>query len=216
MQNFQTKAQIAYTYLRERIMSGKYRPGDRLALNEIASTLEVSEIPVREALKQLEAEGYVTSVPHVGFRVAELTGKEIQELFVVRIALETLATRLAFDRIGPRVVANLDELVARMDGCLARGEHEDYWKVNKEFHETLYGPCDNKTILALVRQMWDRSDRSRAIFTLKPERAMASNEEHRVIVGGLKAGQVDLVVEGVRKHLENALQAILASGLVNR
>lgn len=215
MKKYMTKSQIAYTYIRENIVSGKFKPGDKLTLNEISDSLEVSEIPVREALKQLEAEGYVTSLPHVGFRVVEFTRKEIQELFLVRTSLEILAAELAFPLIDGGTIDNLADLIAQMDEYLQRREFEHYWKINKEFHETLYKTSGNNTLLVILYQLWDRSDRSRAIFVLNPERALASNEEHRVIFKAIEERNQKRLVEEIRKHLENALAAILNSPLVN-
>jgi DNA-binding GntR family transcriptional regulator len=214
MQSFLTKSQVAYENIKDFIISGIFQPGDKLVLSDIAARLEMSEIPVREALIQLEAESYVNSVPHVGFRVTELTAKETKEVYVVRIALEKLAADLAFPNISPSIIDRLVKLNVEIGKCIEEDRSDQYWRLNKQFHEILYSPCENEVLLTLINQMGSRSGRTRAIFKVKPERAVESHQEHEFLLSKLGEGDKAGFVEGIGNHLINALNAILASHLV--
>ena len=98
--NYQTKNIIVFNILKEKILSGELKPGEKLIIRELSSSLAVSETPIREALKTLEAEGLLSLTPHVGFIVTKLKLKELEDILIIRYNLEFLATEIAVDKIG--------------------------------------------------------------------------------------------------------------------
>ena len=102
MVRFRTKQEYVHSWLRDAILDGTLRPGERVVIDDVARRLEVSAIPVREALQLLQSEGLVAIAPHVGATVAAVSADEIREVFAIMEALETVAGRAAADRIDRR------------------------------------------------------------------------------------------------------------------
>ena len=110
------KSHAIYLALRERILSNDIGPGTRLVMREVANQYEASDIPVREALRMLERDGLVETVPYRGARVTTLTAKEVEETYFIRSHLESIATGLAAERITDAELAQLDRLMERDEG----------------------------------------------------------------------------------------------------
>jgi DNA-binding GntR family transcriptional regulator len=130
-----SRKDVVVETLRKSILSGGLRAGHRLNLDEIADELNVSRMPVREALKQLESEGLVTIYPHRGVAVSELNAEDVEEIFGIRIVLEQKASELAIPRLGLADLAEMEALLDRMD---QNGSHGPKWiKLNEKFHHTI-------------------------------------------------------------------------------
>ncbi|MDN5926333.1 MAG: GntR family transcriptional regulator [Hyphomicrobiales bacterium] len=130
-----SRKDVVVETLRKSILSGGLRAGHRLNLDEIAIELNVSRMPVREALKQLESEGLVTIFPHRGVAVSELSARDVEEIFGIRIVLEQKAAELAIPRLGREDLAEMEALLGRMDQS---GSHGPKWiKLNEKFHHTI-------------------------------------------------------------------------------
>src|ERR1700691_2436179 len=125
--------QYAYAYLRGKIFSGDLVGGMKLNPMEIAASLGISRMPVREALRQLDAEGFVVIRPNRGAVVTQLTIPEIEDLFEMRAVLESLAVRYAMPNLTPDAIEELDLLRGRMDRV--RGESQKWLRLHAEFHE---------------------------------------------------------------------------------
>lgn len=130
-----SRKEVVVETLRKSILSGELRAGHRLNLDEIASALNVSRMPVREALKQLENEGLVTIYPHRGVEVSELSGSDVAQIFGIRIVLEQKAVELAIPRLTEGDLVEMKALLERMDQS---GSHGLKWiKLNERFHHTI-------------------------------------------------------------------------------
>jgi DNA-binding GntR family transcriptional regulator len=108
------KSQAIYVALRERILSDDIAPGTRLVMRDVANEYAASDIPVREALRMLERDGLVETVPYRGATVTKLTAKEVEETYFIRAHLESIATGLAAERMTGAELAQLDGLMSRM------------------------------------------------------------------------------------------------------
>jgi DNA-binding GntR family transcriptional regulator len=122
--------------LRDEIVQGDHTPGQYLRLEEIAARFDVSTMPVREALRDLEAEGLVTSFPHRGAMVTRLSPDELEDIYDMRVVLEEMATRLAVPFLTESTLAELTSLVEQMDEHL--GDVATLVRLNHQFHLTLY------------------------------------------------------------------------------
>ncbi|HEY3122128.1 MAG TPA: GntR family transcriptional regulator, partial [Vicinamibacteria bacterium] len=154
-----TKQEFVYSTLREAIMRCDLKPGERLVIDELARQLEVSAIPVREALQLLQSEGLVQSVPHVGATVATISHESIREVFTVLEGLEIVATRGAAERAQPEDIEALSGIVEGMDQALAQGDHEQWADLNTRFHLTisrLSAMPMLQEMLARALDHWDR------------------------------------------------------------
>jgi len=151
-----TIAAEAAEILRQRILSGELRAGQPIRQEQIAQEMGVSRIPLREALKQLEAEGFVTIAPHKGAVVSTLSAEEAEELFALRLQLEAWLLRDAIPRMREADFAHLDAIIdeSRAPDNLAR-----WGELNWQFHEALYRPAGRPLSLKVLKRIHDNLDR---------------------------------------------------------
>ncbi|HHW18759.1 MAG TPA: GntR family transcriptional regulator [Firmicutes bacterium] len=206
-----TKSEYVYRILRENIISGHLRPGTRLLQKRIAEELEVSEIPVREAIKRLQAEGLVTVTPHSGAEVAQLDPVEMEEVLAIRAVLEGLAARTAAERVKQEDIHKLEELLEQMDKCVERGDPVTYGLLNQEFHKAIFALSPYKRLPKMIDELWYGAERSRSVFTLNPARLEASRDEHRALVQALRARDADKAEELMKQHRYAAARSLLGS-----
>ncbi|WP_258358737.1 GntR family transcriptional regulator [Moorella sulfitireducens] len=199
-----TKAEYVYFTIKEAILSGELEPNSKLVIRNIAENLKVSDIPVREALRRLETERLVKIIPHTGVVVSDISVREIEEGLIVRNELEPLAFKLAIKNITDDDITLLKELVNKMTECAHKDDFQLYGRLNKEFHMTIYKKSQNETLCRIIAELWNQTERLRAIFRLAPFRMMQSNKEHELMVEALEKGDE---VEAERLIKEQRLQS---------
>ena len=196
--------------LRKAILSGEHKAGDQLRQDRLAETFGTSRIPVREALIQLESEGFVTMVPHKGAVVTGLSRAEIDDVFDLRVLLEPRLLRHSLPRLTPEDFARLDALEGRFSAALAAGNAEEWGRLNAEFHLALYAKADLPRTLATViglLQTSERYTRLQLSDAARLERAMA---EHRALVRLCRRGVADEAVKLLGDHVEAVRHDLLA------
>jgi DNA-binding GntR family transcriptional regulator len=177
-----------YDHLRHLMSRGEIQPGSFLNQDELASRLGVSRTPLRDALLQLEAEGFVAILPRRGVRVEPLTLEDIRHLYEVVGALEGAALLAAFPKLGEAELGELRRLNAEMKAAVLAGDFDRYYDFNLAFHDVFLDRCDNERLVRIVRAHKQRLyDWPRRQGLLK-EWELASLEEH--------AGFVRLVADG--------------------
>lgn len=206
----QAKYREAYRYIHERILRGEFRPGQRVTIEALSRELRMSPTPVREAVRQLEAEGLVTYRPHAGARVAEVDGRAYAEVVSVRAVLEAWATALAAPR-APSTLQRLRQLNTRMREALCREDLVAFDRLNRRFHRALYRPCGHRLLTELLESLRARTDVVRqSIFPFIPDRARQSVEEHDRLLDLLEQGAPPEEVEAfARQHKLRTLEAYL-------
>jgi len=207
-----SKSQQAYHWMKERIASGAYGSGYRLVLATIAGELGVSTVPVREAIRMLEAEGLVTFERNVGAQVAMVDESEYQHTMQTLALVEGYAAALAAPLVGPADLAQARALNADLADCLGHFEPGRFTALNRDFHAVLFAACPNPQLLDLVERGWNRLSALRSsTFSFVPGRARESVAEHETIVGLLEGGAPAAEVEqAVRAHRLATLEAFLA------
>ncbi len=211
---FRTKQEYVYQSLRGAIMRGELAPGQRLVIDEIGRQLQVSAIPIREALQLLQSEGLVQSAPHVGSTVAPVSEDEVHEVFAIMEGLETVAVREAARRLDDAGAALLTGLVAEMDGALDARDYERWAALNGGLHRAI---CEIAR-MPLLREMtdrvlsrWERLRRHYFQGVLVP-RLEQAQREHRVLLEALVRRDADGAERIVRDH-NRAAQASYAEYL---
>ena len=152
----ESKSERAYRFLRERIDDGRYVPGYRLVLAQIASELDVSVVPVREAIRRLEAEGLVTFERNVGAQVALQKEAEYQHTMETLALVEGFATGLSARHLSADHLARAREVHERMRRTLDDFDPHRFTELNLEFHSILFEECPNPHVLDLVHRGWNR------------------------------------------------------------
>ncbi|KPC97588.1 HTH-type transcriptional regulator McbR [Geobacillus sp. BCO2] len=203
------KTQLAYEYILSRIENGVYGPGYRVVIDQIARELGLSSIPVREAIRQLEAEGLVEFKPYAGAVVSNINEKEYIETLSVLAVLEGYATALGSSHLTKEAIDRLEQVNERMERALEELELERFSELNYEFHSLIYAHCGNAYLEEQIKQIWQRMKRIRVYgFTLIPQRAKASIEEHREIIRLLREQAPPYEIEQyVRQHKINTAEA---------
>lgn len=208
-----SKSQRAYAWIKERIADGSYSPGYRLVLGSIAKQLDVSVVPVREAIRLLEAEGLVTFERNVGAQVAMVEKAEYLYTMQTLAVVEGAATGLSVSLIDPEDVARARAINAQMIECLHHFEPHRFTQLNLEFHAVLFEHCPNPHILDLVHRGWDRLGVLRdSTFSFVPGRARESVDEHEALLKLVEDGAEPLEIElAARAHRQATLDAFLAT-----
>jgi DNA-binding GntR family transcriptional regulator len=207
-----TKQEFVYHTLREAIMHGVLKPGERLIIDDLARQLEVSAIPVREALQLLQSESLVVTVPHAGASVAPISRDTLLDVFTVLEGLELVAMPLAAERATPADLAALDRILDDMDAALAADRHEDWSALNAQFHLRICSLTGLDLLQDMTRRMLDRWQRVRRFYfkDVLGRRQPQAQREHRQILAALRARDVPALHALTRAHMQGALTSYMA------
>jgi DNA-binding GntR family transcriptional regulator len=195
------KQQRAYTELRERILSGAYSPGFRLVIDALAEELEVSTLPIREAIRRLEAEGLVVFRPNAGAQVAPADPALFEEMVVSQALLEGFATAGAAPLLTEEDFEQLEAFNHRMAECMDRIDGLGFGQANREFHLYIYERCPNAYIVELLKDTERRLDAiRRTVFAHIPYRGRNSIKEHEEIIRLLRTGAPAARIEAAARN----------------
>jgi DNA-binding GntR family transcriptional regulator len=204
-----TKQERLYRAIRERILSGAYGPGYRVVIDGLAEEFEVSALPVREAIRRLEAEGLVVYRPNAGAQVAPADpGVFLEELTVLAV-LEGYATALAAPTLGEAEIARLTEINASMAAAMERFDALSFGRLNQEFHAVINERCPNVALVDMLRDVARRLDAiRRTVFVQIPYRGSNSVAEHRELIGLIaKRSPAAEIEAAARQHKLNTVQS---------
>ena len=206
-----SKSEIAYDWIRARIANHEYGPGYRLVLGAIATELDMSVVPVREAIRRLEAEHLVTFEKNVGARVSVVDEEAYVHTMQTLSLVEGYATRLAAPFVTADDLAQATEINARMHRLLDEFDPYLYTQLNQRVHAVLFDRCPNPHILDLVGRGWSRLAGLRdTSFALIPSRPRHSVEEHDRILELIRTGaDPDELEMFTRNHRLRTLDAFL-------
>jgi DNA-binding GntR family transcriptional regulator len=193
--------------LRADIMQGRLRSKQPLRQDEIAAQFGVSKIPVREALFQLKAEGLVTFYPNRGAAVAELSPAEAEEIFTMRIALESTALQRAISHLTIANLARAEKVLSAID----QEQNVAQWgELNWEFHATLYYPANLPRLMEWVETLHIRAARYLVIYLAGMDYQRASQNEHREILEACRRGNIEAATVHLTDHLRSASDHLVA------
>ena len=193
--------------LREEIVRGDLVPGQYLRLADITMRFDVSAMPVREALRDLEAEGLVTIYPHRGAVVTQLSVDDLIDIYETRALLEEMATRLAVPRLTDAILAELTSIVDEMDSHL--GDVVSLVRLNHQFHLTLYAASGRRHLCELTRVLRYRTQHYLRAFVNELGRMPRAQVEHRAILEACRQGDAERAASLVREHVRIVGLAII-------
>lgn len=208
MITFKTKSEAVFEKLRQKIFNGELNPGQRIVLSEIAKEFGTSEIPIREAIRKLESEGIVKVTPHVGAVVNLMEDSESLEVYLMRIELEVLATKLATPHITDADITRLNKIIQKAERAIETDNLKKLGPLNKEFHLTIYTVGSYQILYKTITDLWERFDLMQCVFSYAPERAIPSWQEHKDIVDALAQRNAKLAAKLVRQQKNQTKKAI--------
>jgi DNA-binding GntR family transcriptional regulator len=211
-----SKHALVYRTIRERIIDGRYGPGARLVFSNLARDLDVSAVPVREAIRRLEAEGLVTFEHNIGARVSMLDDEAWEQLVEMLALLDGYAVARAYPRIPAEAIEQAQETNAALRANHAAGaDNSLVMTLHRRFHRLLYRYADNGYLIESLDRVWDRIDASRVLVSLYPaKRLRTALDEHDDLLEQLRQDDNDPAVleRCARKHNINTIVAIRGRG----
>jgi DNA-binding GntR family transcriptional regulator len=202
-------SEVVYRRLREQIISGELAPGSRLIELSIAADFGVSRTPVREALKRLAADNLVLADPSRGIVVHAPDAGEIEDVFVVREALDGLASRLAAHRITPSELARLGLIVDSMRQAIASDRREQVIIANQRFHDVIYTAAGNAMLARVAGDLRDFVRRFTTLPFASPDRVEHVLTEHEAILAALVAHDPEAAEAASHRHLAAAREYLV-------
>ena len=193
--------------LRDAIILGEYVPGQRLRLEDIAARFDISTTPVREALRDLEAEGLVSIFPHRGAVVTQLSADDLLDIYEVRATLEEMATRLAVPNMGEATFAQLELYIEQMDNHL--GELATLVKLNHNFHFTLYCASGRRHLCELTSLLRHRTQHYLHAYISHLGGMPNAQEEHRAVIKACRNGDADRAATIIYDHVTHVGNSII-------
>ena len=209
LDSYQPLREVVCESLRDAIRRGILQPGERIMESQLAEELGVSRTPVREAIRKLELEGYVVMMPRRGTYVANMSIRDINEIFEIRTALESLSNGLAAEHITDDELEHLQRLLVIIGENIKSGNMDKIVDTDIEFHDLLYHAARNGRLVGIISNLRDQLTRFRTLSMSYPGRLEATLEEHKAIVEAIAAGDGKAARKAAEKHMENSEKTLL-------
>ena len=203
----------AIAVLRENILDGRLPPAGRIRLADVAQQLNMSPIPVREALRILMQDGLVELVPHRGYRVQPLSLEDLADTYLIRRQLESFAVEMAVGRLDDAEVERLETVLGRMRTAAESGDYPQRRALHREFHFSLYQAAGSPWLDRLVARLWENSERYQRLSS-RVRGSSAFVEEHGRILRAVRDQDGTAAAERMREHLqhtEDSVRTVLSS-----
>lgn len=199
---------VVFQTLRQAILRGELKPGERLMEIQLSNKLGVSRTPIREAIRKLELEGLVVVVPRKGAEVAEIKEKSLRDVLEVRKALEELSVTLACERISPDMIKELELAAAEFKKV---SKSEDVTKIAQadvHFHDIIYKASDNQKLTQLLSNLSEQMYRYRVEYLKNPKVYGQLTREHEEIINHIRRHEKEEAVKIVCEHIDNQVVAV--------
>jgi DNA-binding GntR family transcriptional regulator len=205
---------VVFNTLREAILRGDIKPGERLMELQLASKLGVSRTPIREAIRMLEQEGLAVTVPRKGAEVAKMTLKDMEDVLEIREALDELAVRIACENISEEQLERLGDIKEQFENNTIVGDVKEIAAADVSFHDVIYEATDNPKLVTLLNNLREQVYRYRVEYIKDPKNYPTLIKEHEAIVNGLKTHDKDAATLAMHEHVEN--QAVAVKAVIQR
>ena len=198
--------------LRRAIVSGRVPPGSPIPLDDVAAFFGVSLIPVREALKTLMGEGLLEHQPRLGYTVTALSSAELDELYVVRGALEAAALDAAVRNATPADHERVRGIHGAMGRAVAEGDTEGFQRASRDFHEALLQPCRMPRLLHMLDIAWNLTEPAQTMMRVTEDERAAMRVDHEEMLDAFVAGSPERLRDVATTHHERLTQCIARIG----
>lgn len=201
---------VIFATLREAIVAGELKPGERLLEVKLADKMGVSRTPVREAIRKLELEGLVVMLPRKGAHVANLSAKDIANVLEIRAALDALATVLAANRITDSELKELERIHEQFISCVEKNNIQGAIKKDVEFHDAIYRAARNEKLVQVSGNLWEQVQRFRVVYLRDYDSVKAVIKEHSDILKAISAKDADAARICASRHIKSQEEKIIA------
>ena len=205
-----SKVEQVYEYLLQQMVEQHYKAGDRLVISHIARGCNVSEIPVREALRRLESDGYVKINTNQGAVAVGFDRESISNIFQIKGLLEGYATRLSIDYLSPNDIARLRDINEQLRQAAVELDYATYSELNVRFHMFICEKTQKTELINLISDLWKKWHITTKVFSLAPKRMDISYREHEQILSMIESRMYDEVEKYVRVHKFHASEQLIA------
>lgn len=198
-----------FTQLQNDILNGRYEPGESLIELKLSEELGVSRTPIREALRQLELEGLVQSIPNKGAIVKGVSAQDIQDIYTIRMLIEGLAARWATEKITPRELEELKEAVELEEFYTLKNDNVHLLQFDTRFHDIIFKASKSKPLMHTLSTFHHYVQKARRISMSSPERALEVLEEHKAILQAIIDKDAYKAERLTTEHVRNASSSLL-------
>lgn len=189
-------------FVKEAILKGRLKPGERVPEPELAEVFGISRTPVREAFRQLESEGFITFTPRKGAVVSPITDKDVKEFYAIKGMLEGYAAKMACCKLSDEDIKRMEDLNLQMAKCAEKNDAKNFFKLDNQFHDVFLKICGNDKLYNLIHTLVQQFERFRRTSLSLPGRMQSSVNQHADIVEAFKKRDVDLVERLVKANAE--------------
>lgn len=199
---------VVFNTLRQAILRGELKPGERLMEIRLANKLGVSRTPIREAIRKLELEGLVLMIPRKGAEVAEIKEKSLRDVLEVRKALEELSVRLACERMTEDMLEELEAAAEIFKKALKSEDVTEIAQADVQFHDVIYKAADNQKLTQLLSNLREQMYRYRVEYLKNPEVYERLVREHEEVIRHIRKHEKEEAVKIVCEHIGNQVTAV--------
>lgn len=192
--------------IRSDILNGKYKRGEELVESSIGKELGISRTPVREAIRQLELEGFVQLVPNKGAFVTGISEKDVRDIYLIRARLEGLAARMAAKNITPELLDAMEETVVLSEYHAKKEHYEQVCEMDSKFHKLLYKASGSRILEHTLTDFHQYVQRVRMASIMKKRRMEKSNDEHDAILTAIREHDEEKAELVATRHISNTVE----------
>lgn len=200
---------VVFNTLRQAILRGELKPGERLMEIQLANKLGVSRTPIREAIRKLELAGLVLMIPRKGAEVAEITEKNMRDVLEVRKALEELAVQLACDKITKEEIEEMKKAAEDFKKILKSKDITEIAEADVRFHDIIYMATDNQKLIQLLNNLREQMYRYRVEYLKREEAHPQLIAEHAAIIEYISKGEKKAATDIMCKHIDNQVTTVI-------
>lgn len=207
---YQPLRDVVFHALREAIITGELKPGDRLMETPLAERMGVSRTPVREAIRKLELEGFVVMLPRKGAQVAQITRKDIGDVLEIRAVLEGLGVELAAKRMQSEDIEELKKINGEFASAIPAGYVARLVELDTRFHDFIFTKADNEKLQQIIGSLVEQVSRFRVTYLRKPTYHDAIAKEHEAIIRAMESRDLEEARRCAVEHIRNQQEKLSA------
>jgi DNA-binding GntR family transcriptional regulator len=208
IEQHQTLRERLADYLKDSIIKGHLKPGERIAEPELAERFGISRTPVREAFRQLESEGFLTVIPRRGATVSPITDRDVKEFYTIKALLEGYAARIACPKFTEKEIRKMESLNSQMSTFTENDDVKNFLRSDNQLHDVFLEVCGNEKLFSLVHTVVQQFERLRIAALSIPGRMKKSVSQHKDIIEAFKKKKANLVEKLVRANIEQGADVL--------